>query len=89
MSASKDDELAMLRHQRKLELQKKMEEQATKQVEAEFAEQQKQIENTAIDSAMKKLLTPDARSRLATISLATPERSSQIKHSIIHLYESK
>ena len=89
MSASKDDELAMLRHQRKLEIQKQMEAQATKQVEAEFAEQQKQIESSAIDSAMKKLLTPDARSRLATISMATPERSDQIKKGIIHLYESK
>jgi len=89
MSASKDDELAMLRHQRKMELQKQIEAQASKQVEAEFAEQKKQIENSAIDSAMKKLLTPDARSRLATISLATPERSNQIKQSIIHMYESK
>ena len=79
MSASNDDELAMLRHQRKLELQKQIEAQASKQVEAEFAEQKKQIENSAIDSAMKKLLSPDARSRLATISLATPERSNQIK----------
>ena len=79
MSASNDDELAILRHQRKLELQKQIEAQASKQVEAEFAEQKKQIENSAIDSAMKKLLTPDARSRLATISLATPERSNQIK----------
>ena len=78
MSASNDDELAILRHQRKLELQKQIEAQASKQVEAEFAEQKKQIENSAIDSAMKKLLTPDARSRLATISLATPERSNQI-----------
>ena len=89
MSASNDDELAILRHQRKLELQKQIEAQASKPVEAEFAEQKKQIENSAIDSAMKKLLTPDARSRLATISLATPERSNQIKQSIIHMYESK
>ena len=89
MSTSNDDELATLRQQRKLEIQKQMEAQASKQMEAEFAEKQKQIENSAIDSAMKRLLTPDARSRLATISLAKPERSSQIKQSIIHLYESK
>ena len=44
MSASNDDELAILRHQRKLELQKQIEAQASKQVEAEFAEQKKQIE---------------------------------------------
>ena len=89
MSASNDDELAMLRHQRKLELQKQLEAQASKQVEAEFAEQKKQIENSAIDSAMRKLLTPDARTRLATISMATPERSNQIKNTIVQLYENK
>ena len=89
MSASRDDELTYIREQRKLELQKQMQVQATAQADAEVAAHQKQLEDSAIDSAMKSLLTPDARSRLATIAMATPERSVSIKRSIIQLYESK
>ncbi len=87
MSTSKDDELSHLREQRKLELQKQLQAQATAQADAEVAEHQKQLENSALDSAMKTLLTPDARSRIAAIALANPERSELIKRSIIQLYE--
>ena len=89
MSASNDKELANIREQRRIELQKQLEAQANQQLDAEIAAQQKQLEKTALDSTMKKLLTPEARSRLATIALATPERSELIKRSILQLYENQ
>jgi programmed cell death protein 5 len=89
MSVSNDDELTHIREQRKLQLQKQFESQVSAQADADVAAHQKQLESTALDGAMRSLLTPDARSRLATISLATPERSESIKRSIIQLYESK
>ena len=89
MSASNDKGLANIREQRRIELQKQLEAQANQQLDAEIAAQKKQIEQTALDSTMKKLLTPEARSRIATISLATPDRSEQIKRSIIQLYENQ
>ena len=89
MSVSNDKGLAEIREQRRLELQKQLEAQASQQLEAEIAAQNKQYEKSALDSAMKKLLTQEARSRIATISLATPERSEQIKQSILQLYENQ
>ena len=89
MSASNDKGLANIREQRRIELQKQLEAQANQQLDAEIEAKKKQIEQTALDSTMKKLLTPEARSRIATISLATPDRSEQIKRSIIQLYENQ
>ena len=66
-----------------------MQAQANQQLDAEIEAQKKAVEKNALDSAMKKLLTPEARSRIATISLATPERSEQIKQTILQLFENQ
>mgnify|MGYP002849564745 FL=1 len=89
MSVSNNNELANIREQRRLELQKQIENHANQQLDAEIAAQQRQLEKNTLDNTMKKLLTPEARSRIATISLATPERSEMIKQSIVQLYENK
>ena len=60
MSASGDDQLAALREQRRLELQKQLEVQAKAQADAEIESQIKDAENLAVSNAMKKLLTSDA-----------------------------
>ena len=89
MSVSNDRELAQIREQRRIELQKQLEAQANQQLDAEIEAQKKAVEKNALDSAMKKLLTPEARSRIATISLATPERSEHIKQTILQLFENQ
>ena len=85
MSASGDEQLAALREQRRLELQRQIESQAQAQAEAEIESQRKNAESQAVSNAMKQLLTSDARARIARISLATPERAESIKKLIIEL----
>ena len=85
MSASGDDQLATLREQRRIELQRQLESQVQAQAEAEIESQRKNAESEAISNAMKQLLTSDARARIARISLATPERAESIKKLIIEL----
>ncbi len=87
MSAQGEDRLEALRQQRMLELQKQFESQAKAQAEKEIQTQVEQAENQAVSQAMKHLLSSEARSRLATISLATPERAEAIKKFIISLHE--
>ena len=85
MSASGDEQLAALREQRRLELQRQLESQAQAQAEAEIESQRKSAESQAVSNAMKQLLTSDARARIARISLATPERADSIRKLIIEL----
>ncbi len=85
MSASGDEQLAALREQRRLELQRQLESQAQAQAEAEIESQRKSAESQAVSNAMKQLLTSDARARIARISLATPERAESIRKLIIEL----
>ena len=83
MSANGSDELSALREQRRLALQQQFEEQAKVQADAEIETQRQQIESQSINKALKHLLTSEARSRIARISLATPERADSIKKLII------
>jgi programmed cell death protein 5 len=87
MTTSHDDELNMLREQRRAALQQQLEAQASKQADAEVKAQQAHMEASQLDSAMRTLLTNDARSRLATLALATPARASTIKQSILQLHQ--
>jgi len=88
MSASGDDQLAALREQRRMELQRQLESQAQAQAEAEIESHRKNAESQAVSNAMKQLLTSEARARLARISLATPERAEAIRRLVIDLNNS-
>ena len=85
MSASGDEQLAALREQRRLEVQRQLESQAQAQAEAEIESQRKSAESQAVSNAMKQLLTSEARARIARISLATPQRAESIRKLIIEL----
>ena len=87
MSANGSDELSALREQRRIALQQQFEEQAKVQADAEIETQRQQIESQSINKALKHLLTSEARSRIARISLATPERADSIKKLIISMHE--
>ena len=39
-----------------------------------------------LDAAMKNLVSPEARSRISAIALATPERAEMIKQTIVQLH---
>ena len=89
MSASGDDQLAAIREQRRLELQKQFESQAQAQADAEIESQRKNAESQAVSNAMKQLLTSEARARIARISLATPERADSIRKLILELNQNQ
>ena len=78
-----DDELAQLRAARRAEIQQQLESQAEQQEQAEaqaaVAEQQADI----LAAAMRTILTPEARDRLARVELGHPELATTVKQ---HLY---
>ena len=86
MVSTQDDELNHIREQRRVALQKQLETQAAKQADAEVKAHEAQRISQGLDAAMKKLLSPEARSRLSAISMATPERAEMIKQSIVQLH---
>ena len=69
MTLSADDELAKLRAQRMAQIQSQLEEQAAAQADAEIQKESQQAAVAQLDAAMKTILTPDARSRLASLNL--------------------
>jgi len=79
MTQSSDDELANLRAQRMAQIQTQLEEQAAAQAEAEIESETQQAALAELDGAMKRILTPDARSRLASLNLVNPELTTRVK----------
>ena len=79
MTLSADDELAKLRAQRMAQIQSQLEEQAAAQADAEIQKESQQAAVAQLDAAMKTILTPDARSRLASLNLVNPELTTRVK----------
>ena len=79
MTLSADDELAQLRAQRMAQIQSQLEEQAAAQADAEIQKESQQAAIAQLDAAMKTILTPDARSRLASLNLVNPELTTRVK----------
>ena len=74
-----DTELERLRAARRSEIQQQLEAQADAQAEAEIEAQSHNSKLAALDDAMRGILTPDARTRLATLSLVDSETTTQVK----------
>ncbi len=75
---SSDEELERLRAQRVAELRARQQQGAEQQRAAEDAEAQKQ-------AIMRRLLTPEARQRLANIKMVRPEFGQQLEAELIQL----
>ena len=78
-----DDELTQIRAARRAEIQQQLETQAEKQMQAEAQEVAAEQEATLIAAAMRTILTPEARDRLARVELGHPELATTVKQ---HLY---
>ena len=87
MASTQDNELSLLREQRHLELQKQLQQQASAQVDAEMKAHQSQVAEQNINSVIKSILSPEARSRLATIAMATPQRADSIRVALMKMNE--
>ena len=87
MSRVNDDELMAIREQRRIAIQKQLEEQAAAQANAEIEAQHEAQENQQIDTLIRQILTNEARSRLTRISLTDATRAQSIKKSLISLHQ--
>ncbi len=76
-----DPELMALRQKRMAELQQQAQNQAAQQEQAERFEMQKQ-------NALRQILTPEARDRLANIRLANPQMAASVESQLIQLAQS-
>lgn len=82
-----DEELARLRAARQAEIQQQLQTQAEKQAEMEVEQAAAEQENHLISSAMRTILTPEARDRLARVELAYPELASTVKKHLFALHQ--
>ena len=87
MAATTDDELAALRAQRLQALQEQLQQEAVTQLEAEEQAQQQAAEVSNLDAVLRQCLSPEARARLARISLVEPARAHSIKSDLVSLYQ--
>jgi programmed cell death protein 5 len=79
MTTAADDELANLRAQRMAQIQSQLEEQAAAQADAELEQQTQAAAVAELDNSMKTILTPEARSRLASLNLVNPDMTIRVK----------
>jgi programmed cell death protein 5 len=75
-----EDELENLRKRRMLELQQRM------QAEEQQAQAQQNLESQK-QALLRKILTPEARSRLTNLSMVKPEFTQQLEIQLIQLVQ--
>ena len=78
-----DDELAQIRAARRAEIQQQLESQAEQQEQAEAQAAVAEQEADILAAAMRTILTPEARDRMARVELGHPELATTVKQ---HLY---
>ena len=82
-----DDELAQIRASRQSEIQQQLEAQAEQQVHAEAEQAAAEHEANMIAEAMRIILTPEARDRLARVEMGHPELASTVKQHLFTLHQ--
>ena len=82
-----DDELAQIRASRQSEIQQQLEAQAEQQLHAEAEQAAAEHEANMIAEAMRIILTPEARDRLARVEMGHPELASTVKQHLFTLHQ--
>ena len=85
---SNDDELQNIREKRMQEIQAKYSEQANAQLEAEIEAESKARESEIISQALRTILTPEARERVARLEMGNQELAESIKLHLVNLHNS-
>lgn len=88
MASEHDDDLLRLREERLMALQKQAEEQARAQLEDEERSQIEAQQKAQLSQAMKTVLMPEARQRLARLELSRPELADEVRKQLASLHES-
>ena len=83
-----ESELMKLREKRMKELQSQYSEQANAQVQAELDAETKAREAELISNALRTILTPDAKERVARLEMGHPELAESIKVHLVNLHTS-
>ncbi len=83
-----DEELAQLRAARQAEIQQQLQTQAEHQAQQEMEQAAAEEEANLIASAMRTILTPEARDRLARVELGHPEIAATVKQHLFTLHQS-
>ncbi|MEC7704758.1 MAG: DNA-binding protein [Candidatus Thermoplasmatota archaeon] len=78
-----DDELTRLREARRAQIQEQLEAEADQQLQAESQQAAAEQEAQVLANAMRTILTPEARDRLARVELGRPDLAVTVKQ---HLY---
>ena len=78
-----DDELTQIREARRAEMQSQIDTQVNQQAQAEAEQVAAEHDANMLDDAMRIILTPQARDRLARVELGRPELAKTVKQ---HLY---
>ncbi|MDP6889166.1 MAG: DNA-binding protein [Candidatus Thalassarchaeaceae archaeon] len=83
-----DDELTRIRAARQAEIQQQIEAQAEHQVQAEAQEAAAEQEANVLALAMRTILTPEARDRLARVELGHSDLATSVKQHLYTLHQS-
>jgi len=85
MTAAQDDELTRLRQQRLVEMREQMESQALSQMQEEEQAAAESQNKSNLATAMKTVLSSEARERLARLELSRPELAEQVRQQLADL----
>lgn len=82
-----DDELTQIRASRRAEMQSQIDSPANQQAQAEAEQAAAEHEANMLDDAMRIILTPQARDRLARVELGRPELAKTVKQHLFTLHQ--
>ncbi|HIG20875.1 MAG TPA: hypothetical protein EYQ78_08990 [Candidatus Poseidoniales archaeon] len=81
-----DSELERMRAARLAEVQNQIESQAEQQMQAEEQQAVANQEVTALNEAMRTILTPESRERLGRVELTRPDIALGVKRHLVNLH---
>ena len=84
--SSDDSELERMRAARRAEIQNQIEARADEQMRSEEQDAAAKQEASELSDAMRVILTPEARQRLATVELTREEVALGVKRHLVNLH---
>jgi len=82
-----DDDLTRLRDARRAEIQQQIEAQTEQQIQVEAEQAAAEQEDSTLSAAMRTILTPEGRERLARVEMARPEIALTVKRHLATLQD--